>query len=49
MRTFLVKIVMPDGSKGEHHGLYRCGCDAVIAALEFFPHARRISVKAVDA
>lgn len=45
MRAFLVRIVMPDGSAGEHHGLYRTGFDAVILALEFFPTARRVSAR----
>jgi len=44
MRAFLVRIVMPDGSAGEHHGLYRSGFDAVLFAIDIFPEARRISV-----
>ena len=45
MRAFLVRIVMPDGSAGEHHGLYPSGCDAVLFALDIFPEARRISAR----
>lgn len=43
MRSFLVRIVMADGSAGQHHGLYACGVDAVLFALDIFPGARRIS------
>lgn len=45
MRTYLVQITMPDGSKGRHHGLYVSGFDAVIHALDAFPHAKRISAR----
>jgi hypothetical protein len=45
MRSFLVRIVMCDGSAGEHHGFYASGCDAVIFALDIFPNARRISAR----
>ena len=40
MRKFLVRITMPDGSVGVHHGLYPDGCSAIIAALVWFPSAR---------
>jgi hypothetical protein len=43
MKTFLIRITMQDGSVGRHAGLYRDGCSAVIAALDAFPDARRIS------
>ena len=43
MRAYLVRIVMCDGSAGEHHGLYASGFDAVVFALDIFPGARRIS------
>lgn len=45
MRAYLVTITMPDGSQGQHHGLYAHGVDAVIAAIELFPMARRISAR----
>ncbi len=45
MKHYLVKIVMPDGSSGSHHGLYADGFDAVICALDHFPDAKRISAK----
>lgn len=45
MRTYLVTITMADGSQGEHQGLYACGIDAVIKALEQYPEARRVSAK----
>lgn len=49
MRAYLVTITMPDGSKGEHHGLYAHGVDAVLAAVVMFPTARRISARRVCA
>jgi len=45
MRTYLVQITMPDGSKGRHHGLYPSGFDAVITAMTHFPTARRINAR----
>jgi hypothetical protein len=49
MRSYLVTITMADGSKGEHYGLYPHGVDAVIAALERFPTACRISARRLAA
>lgn len=43
MKAFHIRITMVDGSTGAHHGLYTDGCSAVLAALEAFPDARRIS------
>lgn len=45
MRKYLLTITMPDGSQGLHNGLYTDGFDAVIAALEIFPSAQRISAR----
>lgn len=45
MKHFFVKIVMPDGSTGSHHGMYTDGCNAIICALDHFPEAKRISAK----
>lgn len=45
MRPYLILITMPDGSQGRHHGLYACGCDAIVFALDYFPDARRISAR----
>lgn len=45
MRTYLVRITMPDGSIGEHNGLYEDGFAACICALESFPDAKRISAR----
>lgn len=47
MRRYLVYITMPDGSQGRHHGLYADGFDAVIAAMEHFPDAMRISAEGI--
>ncbi|WP_219211894.1 hypothetical protein [Variovorax boronicumulans] len=49
MKTYLLRIVMRDGSIGEHHGLYADGFDAVIVAMENFPEAKRISAMRVPA
>ena len=45
MRTFLIKITMPDGSQGQHNGLYQDGFDAVIQAITTFPDAKCISAR----
>lgn len=43
VRKYLVTITMPDGSQGRHHGLYQDGFAAILAAMERFPEARRVS------
>ena len=43
MNRYLIKIVMPDGSVGEHDSIYSDGFAAIVAALDVFPDARRIS------
>jgi len=43
MKPFLICITMRDGSVGRHAGLYSDGCAAIIAALDAFPEAMRIS------
>lgn len=45
MHHYLIKITMPDGSSGQHHGLYADGFAAAIFALENFPDAKRISAR----
>ena len=47
MRKFLVTIVMADGSRGQHHGLYRDGCSAAVQALDHFPDAKRVAARRV--
>jgi hypothetical protein len=44
MRSFLITITitMPDGSQGQHYGLYQDGFEANMFALETFPDAKRI-------
>jgi len=39
-----VVIRMPDGSRGEHHGLYYHRMDALARAMDLFPDAKLISV-----
>ncbi len=39
----LVTIRMPDGSVGEHTGIYSHSVDAVVRALELFPQACKVS------
>lgn len=46
MVNCLIRITLPDGQLGSHHGLFACTVDAVIHALELFPLARKISVEA---
>ncbi|QDL53124.1 hypothetical protein [Rhodoferax aquaticus] len=41
-----VVIKMPDGSRGEHEGLYPNACDALERALELFPEAVVVCVTA---
>lgn len=45
MKTYLIRITMPDGSRGQCHGLYADGFDAVIQTLTHFPEAQRISAR----
>ncbi len=45
MRKYLIVITMPDGSQGEHNGLYSDGFDACICAMDLFPSAQRISAR----
>ena len=47
MLKFLVTIVMWDGSRGRHHGLYHDSCSAVIRAMDLFPGAKCISVRRI--
>lgn len=39
-----VVIKMPDGSRGEHNGLYYHRMDALDRAMDLFPEAKVISV-----
>lgn len=45
LRSYLIQITMPDGSKGEHHGIYSDGFEAAIKAMDLFPTALRISAR----
>lgn len=45
MRRYLIQITMPDGSQGQHNGLYSDGFAAVITAMDLFPEAHRISAR----
>ena len=47
MKTYQIKIVMSDGSVGEHQGQYACSIDAVVFAMNAFPEAQRISAQEV--
>lgn len=49
MRAFVITITMPDGSRGQHHGIYEDGFEAVITALVSFPGAKRISARRIGA
>jgi len=48
-RRYKVTIVMPDGSVGEHEGIYADGFEATSHAIESFPQAKRVSAKVVPA
>lgn len=45
MRSYQITITMPDGSQGQHAGLYCDGFAAVVHAMDLFPDARRISAR----
>jgi hypothetical protein len=45
MRAYLITIVMPDGSRGMHNGLYEDGFEAVLRAIDLFPAAKRIAAR----
>ena len=48
MRTYLIKITMPDGSRRRCEGIYADGFDAVIDIMTTFPTATRISARRVS-
>jgi len=45
VNCYLIRITMPDGSKGQCYGLYADGFAAVIQTLTDFPAAQRISAR----
>lgn len=45
VRKYLITITMPDGSQGEHSGLYADGFEAVIHAMTAFPAAVRVAAR----
>lgn len=47
MLSCQVCITMPDGSRARHYGLYACTIDAIVSALELFPSAWKLSVRAL--
>lgn len=47
MKTYRIKITMPDGSTGRHYGLYSDGFEAVIQTITDFPEACRISARRI--
>lgn len=44
MSIYLIKITMPDGSRGSYRGLFEHGCEAACQALADWPEANRIAV-----
>lgn len=48
MHTWRVTIVMPDGSRGRHYGIYANGCAAIERAMDLFPTAARISARCLN-
>ena len=47
MRTYQISVTRPDGTRATHHGLYSSSCAAIVATLDHFPHALRISAKRI--
>ncbi len=47
MRTYQIIVTMPDGQQNKHTGIFECGVDAAIDAMEKFPEARRISARRI--
>jgi hypothetical protein len=47
MRAFRITITMPDGSQGQHEGLYADSIDATLESEKNFPQACRIEVQAL--
>ncbi len=45
MKTYLISVTRPDGTRATHYGLYGSSCAAIVAAIDHFPTARRISAK----
>lgn len=45
MKTYLITITMPDGTVGQHHGLYADGFTAIVEAMDYFADAHRISAR----
>lgn len=45
VHTWRVTVVMPDGSRDRHHGIYPHGCAAIERAMDLFPTACRISAR----
>lgn len=45
MKTYRIDITLRDGSKGRCYGLYSDGFAAVIATMDNFPTAKRISAR----
>jgi hypothetical protein len=49
MRTYLIKITMPDGSRSEYKGVFSDGFAAVMQVMADFPMAKRISAVCTQA
>jgi hypothetical protein len=45
---FLVRITLPDGSRGTHRGHYASGSDAILRAMEWFEPKSVSAVRAPD-
>ncbi|WP_422099122.1 hypothetical protein [Variovorax sp.] len=43
MKAFFVRIVMRDGSRNSHFGMFANGADAVIYALDHFSDVKCVS------
>lgn len=47
MKTYLINIRMPDGSRGQAYGLFSSACAAILQILNDFPEAKTISARRV--
>ena len=45
MRTYRITITMSDGSQGRALGIFASACAAIVAVMDDFPEATRISAR----
>lgn len=45
VHKYIVQITMPDGSRGQHEGIYHDAFEASAPAIDLFPGALRITAR----